>query len=172
MNRSSKEQVVADLSARLAEAKAAFLADFRGLNVEQATELRSKLRDAGVDYRVVKNTLLKLASQGTDAECLTGELTGPTAIALAIDDPVATAKVLTEFAKANDKFELKSGALGGKLLSEAEIKALADLPSREQLLASMLSTMNAPLSNFVGTLAAIPRSLVTVMAAIRDQKGE
>ena len=172
MNRSSKEQVVAELSARLADAKAAFLADFRGLNVEQATELRAKLREAGVDYRVVKNTLLKLASQGTEAECLTGELTGPTAIALALEDPVATAKVLTEFAKANDKFELKSGALGGKLLTDADIKALADLPSREQLLASMLSSMNAPLSNFVGTLAAIPRSLVTVMAAIRDQKGE
>ena len=171
MNRSTKEQVVADLSARLAEAKAAFLADFRGLNVEQATALRAKLRESGVDYRVVKNTLLKLASQGTPAECLTGELTGPTAIALALEDPVATAKVLTEFAKANDKFELKAGALDGKLLSDAEIKALAELPSREQLLASMLSSMNAPLSNFVGTLGALPRSLVTVMAAIRDQKG-
>ena len=171
MNRTSKEQVVADLSARLAEAKAAFLADFRGLNVEQATELRAKLREAGVDYRVVKNTLLKLASKGTDAECLTGELTGPTAIALALDDPAATAKVLTEFAKSNEKFELKSGALDGKLLSIAEIKALADLPSREEMLATMLSSMNAPLTNFVGTLAAIPRSLVTVMAAIRDQKG-
>jgi large subunit ribosomal protein L10 len=170
LNRTSKEQVVADLSARLAEAKAAFLADFRGLNVEQATELRAKLREAGVDYRVVKNTLLKLASQGTDAECLTGELVGPTAIALALDDPAATAKVLTEFAKSNEKFELKSGALEGKLLSAAEIKALADLPSREEMLATMLSSMNAPLTNFVGTLAAVPRSMVTVLAAIRDQK--
>ena len=170
MNRSGKEQVVAELSERLAEAKAAFLADFRGLNVEQATALRAKLREAGVDYRVIKNTLLKLAAQGTTAECLTGELSGPTAIAMAIDDPVATAKALTEFAKSNDKFILKAGALDGKVLSEADIKALADLPSREQLLASMLSSMNAPLTNFVGTLAAIPRSLVTVMAAIRDQK--
>ena len=104
MNRSGKEQVVAELSERLAEAKAAFLADFRGLNVEQATALRAKLREAGVDYRVIKNTLLKLAAQGTTAECLTGELSGPTAIAMAIDDPVATAKALTEFAKSNDKF--------------------------------------------------------------------
>ncbi len=170
MDRNSKEQIVADLAATLAEAKAAFLADYRGLNVEKLTALRKSLLQAGVDYRVVKNTLLRLACKGTLTECLGEKATGPTAIAIVREDPVATAKILTEFAKANDKFELKAGALGGKLISIAEIKALAELPSREELLAKMLGSLNAPASNFVGVLAAIPRSLVTVMAAIKDKK--
>lgn len=170
MNRDNKEQVVAELAEKLASAKAAFLADYRGLNVEQVNKLRSELRGAGVEYRVVKNTLLRLASKGTGAECLDPYLEGPTAIAIAGQDPVAPAKILSEFAKTNAKFELKGGALEGKALSVEDIKALADLPSREQLLAMMLGSLNAPVSNFVGVLAAIPRSLVQVLAAIQDKK--
>ena len=170
MNRGSKEQVVAELADKLAKSKAAFLADYRGLNVEKVNQLRNELRRAGAEYRVVKNTLLRLASKGTAVECLDDKFEGPTAIALAGDDPVAPAKVLNDFAKANEKFVLKAGALEGKVLSAAEIKALADLPSREELLGKMLGSMNAPVSNFVGVLAAVPRSLVQVLAAVQEKK--
>ncbi len=170
LNKSSKEQVVAELAKKLASAKASFLADYRGLNVEQVNKLRGELRGVSVEYQVAKNTLVKLAAKGTGAECLNDYLTGPSAIAIVLGDPVAPAKVLTEFAKANAKFELKAGALDGKLLSIEDIKALAELPSREVLLAKMLGSLNAPASNFVGVLAAIPRSLVQVLAAIQDQK--
>jgi large subunit ribosomal protein L10 len=170
VNKQSKEAVVAEFSGKIAEAKAAFLADYRGLNVEQANELRRKLRDAGVEYRVVKNTLLRLAARETPAECLDEYLTGPTAIAFANDDPVAPAKALVEFAKDNKVFELKAGVLDGKLMTIDDIKALSDLPSREQLLATILSSFNAPASNFVGVMAAVPRSLVQVLGAIKNQK--
>ena len=170
MNRTEKEQIVQELSARLAVTKAAFLADYRGINVEQATQLRRELTKAGVEYRVVKNNLLKLAAKGTPAECLQAHCAGPTAIALSGDDPVAPAKILSKFAKDIAAFELKAGVLSGKAMSVADITALAELPSREELLAKALSCMQAPVSNFVGTLAAIPRSLVQVLAAIQDKK--
>ncbi len=170
MNRTEKEQVVQELAQRLAEIPAAFLADYRGINVEQATNLRRELTKAGVEYRVVKNKLLKLAAQGTPAEELQAFCAGPTAIALAGDDPVAPAKILSKFAKDVEAFELKAGVLSGKLISVAEINALAELPSREELLAKALSCMNAPLTNFVGTMAAIPRSLVQVLNAIGQSK--
>lgn len=170
MNKSNKEQLVAELTEKMGAAKAAFLADYRGIDVEAANALRGELHKAEVEYRVVKNTLLKLAIKGTDNECLSEMLNGPTALTIAKDDPVAPAKALSEFAKANDKFEIKGGVLDGKLLSVADIKALADLPSREVLLAKMLGSINAPASNFVGVLAAVPRSFVQVLGAIRDQK--
>ena len=170
MNKQSKEQVVAEFAEKLKVAKAAFLADYRGLNVDQTNALRRKLKEAGVEYRVVKNTLLRLAAKGTDTACLEEHLSGPTAIALAIDDPVAPAKALVEFAKQNAVFELKAGMLNGKLIGPGDIKALAELPSREELIAKMLGSMSAPATNFVGVLAAIPRSLVQVLAAIKDQK--
>jgi len=170
LNKNSKEQIVSELSEKLAVAKATFLADYRGLNVEQVDKLRGELRGAGVEYRVVKNTLLRLAAKGTGSECLSDHLAGPTAIAIAGTDPVAPAKILSEFAKANKNFEVKVGALNGDLLNLAQIEALAELPSREVLLAKVLGSLNAPASNFVGVLAAIPRSLVTVLAAIQEKK--
>ena len=170
MKKSTKEQVVAEFAAKLKAAPAAFLTDYRGLTVEQADDLRNKLRETGVEYSVVKNTLLRLASQGTDMECLSEHLSGPTSVTITGDDPVAPAKVLADFAKANEVFEIKCGVLNGVLLSVAEINALAALPSRDELLAKMLSSINAPVSNFVGVLAAIPRSLVQVLGAIQEQK--
>jgi len=166
----NKVQLVEEFAAKLATAKAAFVADYRGLNVDEVNELRGKLRGAGVEYRVVKNTLLRLAAKGTDFECLGDYLQGPTAIAIAQEDPVAPAKVLAEYAKDSKFFELKTAVLEGKILSESEVKALAELPSREVLLGKMLGSINAPVSNFVGVLAAVPRSLVQVLGAIRDQK--
>ncbi len=170
MNRDSKEQVVSELAGKLVSAKAAFLADYRGLNVEQVNKLRNELRGVGVEYRVAKNTLLRLAVRETASECLSSYFEGPTAIAIVNEDPVASAKILAEFAKTNAKFELKAGALQGKVLTADDIKTLAELPSREVLLAKMLGSFNAPVSNFVGVLAAIPRSLVQVLAAIQEKK--
>ena len=170
MNRTEKEQVVQQLGQRLQETTAAFLADYRGINVEQATNLRRELTQAGVEYRVVKNNLLKLAAQGTPAEGLQAYCQGPTAIALSGDDPVAPAKILNRYAKDIEAFELKAGVLSGKMMTAADITALADLPSREELLAKALSSMNAPVTNFVGTMAAIPRSLVQVLNAIGQNK--
>lgn len=170
MNRTEKEQIVQELSVRLKETQATFLADYRGINVDQVTQLRRELTQAGVEYRVVKNNLLKLAAQGTPAADLQDFCAGPTAIALSGDDPVAPAKILSKFAKEIEAFELKAGVLDGKLLSVADIVALADLPSREEMLAKILSSMNAPATNFVGTMAAIPRSLVQVLNAIGQSK--
>lgn len=171
MNKNSKQELVTEMHERLARAKAVFLADFRGMNVEKATTLRNELRAASVEYKVFKNTLLDLAAKGTDVECVSPYLAGPTAIAISYDDPVSAAKVLSKFAKdPQGNFVLKAGMLSGKLLDVTQIQALADLPSREVLIAKMLGSMQAPATNFVGVLAALPGSLVRALDAIRAQK--
>lgn len=170
MNKEAKGNVVSELSELLNSSKATFLADYRGMDVEAVNKLRGELRQLGVDYRVAKNTLLRIAAKGTGAECLEPHLQGPTAVAFATEDIAAPAKVLAELAKASKFFELKGGVMDGTPLSVADIKALADLPSREVLLAKVLGSISAPASNFVGVLAAVPRSLVQVLAAIQEQK--
>lgn len=171
MNKNSKQELVKEMHERLTRAKAVFLADFRGMSVGQATNLRNELRAASVEYKVFKNTLLDLAAKGTDADCITAHLAGPTAIAISYDDPVSAAKVLSKFAKdPQGKFVLKAGVLSGKLLDVKQIQALADLPPREVLIAKMLGSMQAPATNFVGVLAALPSSLVRALDAIRAQK--
>jgi len=171
LNKESKQQVVAEMREKLQRAKAVFLADFRGMNVGKATDLGNELRKAAVEYKVVKNTLLELASRETDKESLSPHYVGPTAVALSYDDPVAAAKVLSRFAKEQQAtFKLKAGVLSGKVISVADIQALADLPSREVLLAKLLATMQAPTTNFVGVLAAVPGSFVRLLNAIRIQK--
>jgi len=171
LNKNNKQELVTQMHDRLVRAKAVFLADFRGMNVGQATTLRNELRNASVEYKVFKNTLLDLAAKDTDVECLKPYLAGPTAIAISYDDPVSAAKVLNKFAKdPAGKFVLKAGVLSGKLLDIKQIQALADLPSREVLIGKMLGSMQAPATNFVGVLAALPGSLVRVLDAIRAQK--
>ena len=171
MNKEDKQQVVTELHDKLQRAQAVFLADFRGMNVEKATELRNELRKAAVEYKVVKNTLLDLASRDTDKESLQPHFAGPTAVALSYDDPVAAAKVLSRFAKDQQAtFKLKAGVLTGKPISVADIQAQADLPSREVLLAKLLGTLQAPTANFVGVLAAVPGSFVRALNAIKNQK--
>jgi len=171
LNKENKQQVVAEMHDKLLRAKAVFLADFRGMNVDKATDLRNELRKANVEYKVVKNTLLDLASRDTDKEQLSPHYAGPTAIALSYDDPVSAAKVLSRFAKEQQAtFKLKAGILSGKMISAADIQALADLPSREVLLAKLLGTMQAPTANFVGVLAAVPASFVRALDAIRARK--
>ncbi len=170
MNKEAKGKVVSELSDLLNSSKATFVADYRGMDVEAVNKLRGELRLLGVDYRVAKNTLLRLAAKGTSAEGLEAHLQGPTAVAFARDDVAGPAKVLAELDKVSKSFEIKGGIMDGKLLSVDDIKALAELPSREVLLAKLLGSMSAPASNFVGVLAAVPRSLVQVLAAIQDQK--
>lgn len=171
MNKESKQQVVAELHDKLDRAKAVFLADFRGLNVGKVTDLRNELRKADVEYKVVKNTLLELAVRDTDKVSLVQHFAGPTAVALTYTDPVAAAKVLARYEKdLQTPFKLKGGVLSGKAITVADIQALADLPSREVLLAKMLGSMNAPTTNFVCVLAAVPGSFVRALDAIRIQK--
>ena len=171
MNRASKQQIIAELHEKLKDAKAMFLADFRGMDVEKANNLRTELRKVTVEYKVVKNTLLELASRETDKAVLSSHYAGPTAVVLSYEDPVAAAKVLSRFAKEyQNVFKLKAGILSGKAITALEIQALAELPSREVLIAKLLGTLNAPVANFVGTLAAVPGSLVRALDAIRSKK--
>jgi large subunit ribosomal protein L10 len=166
----TKKKIVEDLKGKFATTKVIIVTDYKGLNVAQMTELRRKLSDAGVEYQVVKNTLLTRASNGTDAELLNAVFKGPSGIALSFDDPVAPAKVLTQFAKDNQKLEIKAGVMNGKLMDLDAITALSKLPSREELLAQVLSAMNAIPAGLVRALADVPRRMVNVLTAIKDQK--
>jgi large subunit ribosomal protein L10 len=165
-----KQKIVADLREKFEAAKVVIVTDYKGLDVAQMNALRRKLREAEVEYQVVKNTMLTRASKDTDAEQLVDMFKGPSAIALAFTDPVAPAKVLTQFAKDNDKLEIKAGVMNGKLLDLTAIGALAKLPSREELLAQVLATMNAVPQGLVSALADAPRRLVNVLNAVKDQK--
>ncbi len=170
MKLENKKQIVAQLKDKFGQAKLIVLTDYKGLNVAAMNDLRAKLREADIDYHVVKNTLLRRAAQDTDAAALIDSFTGPSAIAVSLDDPVAPAKVLTEFSKANGKLEIKAGVMEGKILDASSIKALASLPSREVLLAKLLSVMVAVPTGMVTVLNEIPAKFVRVLAAVRDQK--
>lgn len=170
MDRNKKEQIVADLARNLKEAQAVFVTDFKGIPMEQLSQLRLKLRMAGSDYQVAKNTLVKLAAKDTTLEQLGDMMAGNNALATTTGDPAAMAKALCDFAKGNDKFVIKGGTLGDKVLSPEQIKALASMPSREVLLGTFLGTLNAVPTSFVRVLAAVPQKLVYCLAAIRDQK--
>ncbi|MBL0714378.1 MAG: 50S ribosomal protein L10 [Desulfosarcina sp.] len=170
MNLNQKQKIVAALREKFEAAKVVIVTDYKGLDVAQMNDLRRKLREAEVEYQVVKNTMLIRASKETAIEQLVDTFKGPSAIALAFTDPVAPAKVLTTFAKDNDKLEIKAGVMNGKLLDLAAIGALSKLPSREELLAQVLSTMNAVPISLVSALADAPRRLVNVLNAVKDQK--
>jgi len=165
-----KKAVVEQVSGVLAGAQAAFVADYRGLTVSQMTILRREARDTGVYLRVVKNNLLKRAVRDTDFQCLETHFVGPTALA-ASEDPVAAAKLLDKYVKDfKEVLTIKAGAMGGNVLSPEDTQALAKLPSREELLATLLGTMQAPVTKFVQTLNEVPASFVRGLAAVRDQK--
>lgn len=170
MRLQEKQQIVEALREKFAASKVVILTDYKGLNVEQMNNLRRKLREAEVEYQVVKNTLLTRASQDTSVAVLSGAFKGPSGVALAYKDPVAPAKVLMQFAKDNAKLEIKAGVLNGKLLDPAAITALAKLPSREELLAQVLSAMAAVPRSLVQALADVPRRMVNVLNAIKEQK--
>jgi large subunit ribosomal protein L10 len=169
LNLEEKKEVVAEVSERLAKAQAVVLAEYRGLAVEQITVLRSQARASGVYLRVLKNSLARRAVQGTPFEKLGDQMVGPLAYGIS-DDPVAAAKVLHAYAKGNDKLVIKGGAMPGYVMTAKEVGNLATLPGREELLARLMGTMQAPVAKFVQTLNEVPSKFVRALAAVRDQK--
>ncbi|MDD2391239.1 MAG: 50S ribosomal protein L10 [Desulfobacterales bacterium] len=167
---SEKQQIVTDLHEKFKRSKVVILTDYKGLDVSAITKMRRQLRESGIDYKVVKNTLMVRAAENTDVAVISDNFKGPSGIALSYDDPVAPAKILMSFAKENAKLEVKVGVMNGKVLDAVAIKSLSLLPSREVLLGQLLSTMNAVPAGFVRTLNAIPQKLLNVLQAIKDQK--
>jgi len=151
----SKQQAVDEIVVKLRESSSTVIADYRGLNVAQVTELRKELREAGIEFQVLKNSLLRRATEKAELNGLDEVLTGPTAIAFSSEDAVAPAKILNTFAKKNDALKLKGGIVEGQVVSVEEIKALADLPSREGLLSMLLSVLQAPMRNFALAVKAV-----------------
>ncbi len=171
LNRQEKTVVVEEISAEVAKAQSIVIAEYRGLDVASVTVLRKKARESGVYLRVLKNTLARRAVAGTPFEELSAQLTGPLIYGISTD-PVSAAKVLSDFAKTNDKLVLKGGALPNSLMNVEGVKALASLPSREELLAKLLGTMQAPVAQFVRTLNEVPTKFVRGLAAVRDKQAE
>ncbi|GAA5231466.1 50S ribosomal protein L10 [Verticiella sediminum] len=169
LNRQEKAVVVEEVVAQVAGAQSIVIAEYRGLDVASVTELRKKARESGVYLRVLKNTLARRAITGTAFEGLSEQLVGPLMYGISTD-PVGAAKVMSDFAKANDKLVLKGGSLPNSVLNQEGVKALASMPSREELLSKLLGTMQAPIAQFVRTLNEVPTKFVRGLAAVRDQK--
>ena len=155
----SKKAIVAGLVERLQAAQAGVIADYRGLTVAQDTELRTKLREAGVEYTIVKNTLTNFAAKEVGLEGLEPVLHGPTALATSSTDLVAPAKVLVDFAKTNEQLEIKGGFVEGKVISVDEVKVYASIPSKEVLISKMMGSLQAPVGNLVRALDAIAKKM-------------
>jgi large subunit ribosomal protein L10 len=172
LKRMQKEKIVEALHEKFSKAKTALLTDFRGLNMSAISELRSQLRDASVEYQVVKNTLAARASEGTDMSLLKDHFSGPCALALSYEDPVAPAKVLTKFSEENKALEIKVGIVDGRVIDLDGIMRLSKLPSEEELLAKLLMTLNAPITGFVTVLGGVLRNFMGVLEAIKCQKEE
>jgi large subunit ribosomal protein L10 len=156
LNLDDKKAVVAEVSAQVANAQTIAVAEYRGIAVSDLTTLRAKARESGVYLRVLKNTLVRRAIADTPFAGLADQLTGPLIYSVS-EDPVSAAKVLNDFAKGNDKLVLKAGSYAGKTLDKAGVQALASIPSREELLATLLGVMQAPVSGFAGALAALAK---------------
>jgi large subunit ribosomal protein L10 len=169
LNLEGKKEVVAEVSQRLAKAQAVVLAEYRGLAVEEITVLRSQARASGVYLRVLRNTLARRAVQGTPFEKLADSMVGPLAYGIS-EDPVAAAKVLHAYAKGNDKLVIKGGMLPNRMMTAKEVGSLAVMPGRQELLASLVGTMQQPITKFVRTLNEVPSKFVRALAAVRDQK--
>ncbi len=170
MQIAKKHEVVADLSERLGEAKCLYLTDFTGLDVASITELRRRLSEARVEYLVVKNTLARRALAGGPYEGLTEHLSGPNAFALSRDDVVTAAKILTEFARERDKPRIRAGAIEGRVVSIEEIRRIADLPPRDQLLAQVVGYARAPIAGLVYTLSGLLAKFVRTVDAVREKQ--
>jgi large subunit ribosomal protein L10 len=164
-----KEEELNALKKDLADAKNLFVAEFKGINVAQDTELRQKIRGANGKYRVVKNTLARIAAKGTPAENVTGALKGSTAIAFNNSDPVALAKALTAYAKTNAVFKFKAGIVEGRVVNLADLDALATLPSKEELIAKLLYLLNAPAQRIAVAAGGVARNLAVVVKQAVEQ---
>lgn len=171
MARPEKIEAVAEMKERLEACEIAIATQYVGINVEKVTELRRQLRAAGVEFKVYKNTLARRALKELDLEGAADFMSGPTAWAFS-KDPVAPAKILRDFAKKSPKVQMVGGVLSGKPVNGDQLKALATLPTREQLLGQVVGTIAAPLRNFVGVLNAVPRNLVSVIDQIEKKKSE
>jgi large subunit ribosomal protein L10 len=169
LNLEEKKAVVAEVSAQVAGAQAIIVAEYRGLEVGQITALRASARKSGVYLRVLKNTLVRRAVAGTPFEGLQKSMVGPLIYGIS-KDPVGAAKTLHEFAKGNDKLVIKAGAMANYVMDANGVKALATMPSREELLSKLLGTMQAPIAQFVRTLNEVPTKFVRGLAAVRDAK--
>lgn len=174
MNREEKSALALEVKEKFQKAKVAIFADYKGLSATQADDLRKQLRATNTNVQVLKNNVARLVTKdggfGGEAKELMESVVGPTLVAFAFGDPAAAAKVIHKFSKDNEALKLKDSLLDSKRISAAAVEELAALPSREVLLAKMLGSMQAPVSNFVGVLAALPRSLVTVLSAIEKKK--
>ncbi len=168
--RAEKVAVVEEVRARLDESSGSVLTEYRGLTVKQMADLRSRLSEAGGDYKVFKNTLVRRAVSGSEHQALESLLTGPTAIAFVRDEITAVAKALRDFSRANPNLVMKGGLLDGKLLDNRDLVALADLPSRDVLLAQLAGAIAAPLRQLAGLMEALPRNLAYGLSALVDQR--
>ena len=167
-----KEAVVDSIKEKLEASQSVVLIDYRGLTVAEVTELRNQMREAGVEYQVLKNTMIKRAAEKAGIEGLDPILEGPTAVAFGINDPVAPAKILTKFAKDTKKITIKGGVLAGNAIDVAAVENLAKLPSKEELIAKMLGSLNAPITGLVMVLSGVTSKFVRTLEAIRVQKEE
>lgn len=171
LNLEQKKEAVAEIGVEVAKAQAIVLAENRGLPVEHMTQLRKKARESGVYFRVLKNTLVRRAVAATPFEALAEKMSGPLTYGISAD-PVAVAKVLSDFAKGNEKFVITGGAMPGSIMTAQDITALASMPSRQELLAKLVGTMQAPIAKFVQTLNEVPGKFVRTVKAVHDQKAE
>lgn len=165
-----KQKIIEEIKEKVNEAQAVVLVDYRGLNVEELTELRSKYREVGVEYKVYKNTMMRFAFKDAGYEDFNEYLTGPNAVAFGFDDPVQAAKITHEFSKEHDKLEIKAGIVDGKVIDIEEVRSLASLPSKEVLIAQTLGGLNAPITGFVNVLQGNIRNLVYALDAVRQQQ--
>lgn len=172
MTRTEKENVIKELNKKFEDAKFAFVTDYSGLNVADISELRRRLRDESAEFKVVVNTLTRLAVKNTGFDMLTDFLQGPVAVAVGSEDSATVAKVLTEFAKDQPNLKIKAGILDGKVTSVEEIKALASLPSREVLLGKLVSLLNAIPTRFVRVLKGVPQGFVFVLKSLEAKKSK
>lgn len=167
-----KQAIVAEVNDTASNALSAVMADYRGVTVDDMTALRKLAREQNVYVRVIRNTLAKRAFEGTEFECLSESLLGPNILAFSLEDPGAGARIFKDFAKENEKFEIKALSVGGKLLPAEQIDALAKLPTRDQALSMLMSVMLAPVTKLTRTLNEVPTKVTRVVAAVRDQKQE
>lgn len=165
-----KKAIVAEVNDVASGALSAVIADYRGLTVGQMTELRKQARSQGVFLRVVRNTLARRAVEGTEFQCLSDALVGPTILAFSLDDPGAAARLFKEYAKTHEKLEVKALAVGGTAYGPHEIDRLAKLPTREQALGMLAGVLQAPITKFARTLNDVPSKFARALAAVKDQK--
>jgi large subunit ribosomal protein L10 len=168
--RQQKEQLVKDLAEKIKNSKATVFSDFKGLNMKDMTVLRGELREKGVDFQVLKKTLLSIALKDAGIEVDVKKLEGQIAVAVSSNDEVEAAKIIAKLAKTNENLKIVGGLLGKEVLNDEEVKALAKLPSKEELLSKLVGTLNAPISGFVNVMAGNLRGLVQVLKAIGEQK--